>query len=103
SFGVRGHPGPLARMAIAHGFPRVAWLCAGLLLAPTVEELLFRGVLYGGLRQSLGACWAAVLMTLAFLGLHFDEIGTYVPAIVSLALLALTTLWCRLHYGAVGA
>ncbi|MBI4586845.1 MAG: CPBP family intramembrane metalloprotease [Planctomycetes bacterium] len=46
-------------------------LAAGaVLVAPLVEELLFRGILYGFLRKRLGMAWGGALSSLAFSGVH---------------------------------
>jgi membrane protease YdiL (CAAX protease family) len=51
--------------------PKLAVLIAvGALLAPFFEELVFRGVLYGGFRKRLGPLWATVLVTLLFAIAH---------------------------------
>ena len=47
-------------------------------LGPIFEEILFRGLLFGGLRGSLGA-WGAALVSAAVFGLtHIDPQGTFV-------------------------
>lgn len=94
--------GPLTRLSMTPGLPQVLWLIVALLLAPPVEELLFRGVLYGGYRKSLGPAWAAVLTTAVFVLLHFPEVIHSVSAIVGITGLALTALWCRLRWSAIG-
>lgn len=94
--------GPLTRMAMTPGLPQVLWLIAALLLAPPVEELLFRGVLYGGYRRSLGPIWAAALTTFIFVLLHFPEVVHSLTAVAGITGLALTALWSRLRSGAIG-
>ncbi|MBR90832.1 MAG: hypothetical protein CMO66_06135 [Verrucomicrobiales bacterium] len=42
-----------------------------MLLVPLIEEILFRGVLFGGLRLSLNWQWAAVLSSIIFASVHF--------------------------------
>lgn len=96
------HAGRLARMASTPGLPRFAWLVAAILLAPLIEEPLFRGILYGGFRKSFGAIWAAVLTTLIFIVLHYSELRHYPPATLGIATLALIALWFRLRSGAIG-
>jgi membrane protease YdiL (CAAX protease family) len=38
--------------------------------APVIEEILFRGLLYVGIRQALGANWAILLSSLVFTSVH---------------------------------
>lgn len=96
------HAGPLAKMSSTPGFPRIAWLILALLLAPPIEELLFRGVLYGGYRKSFGPGKAATLVTLIFCLLHVPEVMYFPIAMLGIAGLALTALWMRLRANAIG-
>ncbi len=58
------------------------------LLVPVAEELYFRGLLQGWLRQRLGL-WATVLVSAAVFGLaHFDSIGVVISAMIMGALMA---------------
>jgi len=94
--------GPLARLAITPGLSRWVWIMMVLLLAPPFEELLFRGVLYGGYRRSLGPAWAAVFTTAIFVTLHAAELIHFLPSIFGVTALAVTTLWLRLRSSAIG-
>lgn len=94
--------GPLARMAMTPGLTQGVWVLVALVLAPPVEELLFRGVLYGGFRTSLGPAWAAVLSTLIFWLLHITETIYFWPSMIAIALFAVAALWIRLHARAIG-
>lgn len=96
-------PGPLTKMGTTPGLPRLVWLILALLLAPPIEELLFRGVLYGGYRLSLGPKKAAALVTLIFCLLHVPEVLHFPVAMLGIAGLALTALWMRLRASAIGA
>jgi membrane protease YdiL (CAAX protease family) len=94
--------GPIARMAIRSGFSQYVWVASVLLLAPPFEELLFRGVLYAGYRQSLGSGPAAILTTLIFLVLHIPEAIHIPAALLGIGSMALCALWCRLRSSAIG-
>lgn len=96
-------PGPLTRMGSTPGLPQIVWLILALLLAPPIEELLFRGVLYAGYRQSLGPRRAAILVTFIFCLLHVPEVLHFPIAMLGIAGLALTALWVRLRARAIGA
>lgn len=66
------------------------------LLAPLVEELIFRGWIFSSLKRSFGR-WAAILLTAAlFAGVHLDATGLY-PLLIFLPGLALTLI--RDHTG----
>jgi membrane protease YdiL (CAAX protease family) len=73
-----------------------------LLLAPPIEELLFRGVAYGGYRRSFGPTLAAALSTSIFWVLHLTEMINNLPAALGVAAMALVALWFRLRGAAVG-
>ena len=94
--------GPVARMAMTPGLPRVLWMFAVLALAPLIEELLFRGVLYGGYRRSFGPRGAALFTTFIFWLLHITESIHFLPAMLAIAMLALLALWFRLRSAAIG-
>jgi membrane protease YdiL (CAAX protease family) len=61
------------RMAVTPGLTQATWVLTTLFLAPPIEEMMFRGVLYGGYRQSFGPFWAATSTTLIFVMLHFPS------------------------------
>ena len=94
--------GPLTQMVTKPGPDRIFWLLLVLLWAPPVEELLFRGVAYGGLHRSWGPVWAAVVTTVVFVGLHMGEIRYFWPAALSLAAVASMALVLRLRTQAMG-
>lgn len=94
--------GPLAKMATTPGITRVLWLLLMILLAPPIEELLFRGVLLGGFRRSFGPVGGGIAVTALFIILHVTEAVHYWPALIGISSLAGATLWIRLRTGAVG-
>lgn len=94
--------GPLAQMALTPGLTQVIWVIVALGLAPPIEELLFRGVLYGGLHKSLGPGRAALLTTSVFVLFHITEIVYHVPSVFGIVGLAVAALWLRLRARAIG-
>jgi membrane protease YdiL (CAAX protease family) len=94
--------GPVDQMAYEHGLPQMLWIILGVLLAPLPEEILFRGVLYGGYRKSFGPISATILTTLIFVSLHLLDVIRYPPNVVALTALSLAALWCRLRSAAIG-
>jgi membrane protease YdiL (CAAX protease family) len=94
--------GPLTRMSVTSGIPQIAWVIVALFLAPPVEELLFRGILYAGYRKSLGATAATVLTTGIFVALHFDQLIPQPLAVFGISGLALAALWWRIRGNAIG-
>jgi len=95
-------PGPISRMLRSPGPGLMIWTICALFLAPPFEELLFRGVFYGGVRRSLGPTPAAAITSVTFVALHVTEIIHFLPAALALAALAVCTLWMRLTSAAIG-
>jgi membrane protease YdiL (CAAX protease family) len=71
-------------------------------LGPIVEEMLFRGIIYGGYHRSLGPVVAAVLTIVLFVVPHAPNLVTFPLALVGIMGLALTTLWLRVRASAIG-
>jgi membrane protease YdiL (CAAX protease family) len=89
-------------MAFSHGLSRLLWLVDMLCVAPITEELLFRGVLYGGYRRSFGPGLAAVVTTVVFVVLHGPQIAYFWPVAILLTGFAALQLWLRLRWASVG-
>ncbi|MEW6587369.1 MAG: CPBP family intramembrane glutamic endopeptidase [Nitrospirota bacterium] len=94
--------GPVAKMAITPGLSQLLWLMIAIVFAPPIEELLFRGVLFGGYCKSFGTVWAAVLTTVIFVTLHITEMYHFLPSIFGITGMAIAALWLRLKSSAVG-
>ncbi len=94
--------GPLARMGVTGGFPQIAWMVVALFLAPPTEELLFRGILFGGYSKSMGALPAGVLTTFIFVALHFSELIYQPLATFAIGGLAVAALAFRIRSNAIG-
>jgi membrane protease YdiL (CAAX protease family) len=90
--------GLLQEMFHASGFGMVALIVLALFVAPPLEEFLFRGVMYHGLRRRLAPWLAALIVTVIFVGLHVFENFNYWPAIVSIALLAVLLIVLRMRF-----
>lgn len=59
------------------------------ILAPLVEEILFRGVIFGSLQTYFGKWTAAVISSIIFAGLHFQLYGLIPRFILGMALVYL--------------
>jgi membrane protease YdiL (CAAX protease family) len=68
---------------------RIAIAMLATFTAPLVEETVYRGILYSGLRRNLGLTASVVLVTLMFAGVHVLQ---YLGAWVSIAGLTLLSL-----------
>ena len=93
----------LAHMALRSGWLRTLALVVAVLLGPTTEEIVFRGILFGGFRKTVGTAGAAFLTTFLFLLLHLPKVVHHMPTALGLTAVALGSLWWRLRSRAVGA
>ncbi len=95
--------GTMARAATAGGGQRIAWAVTALLVAPPVEELLFRGVLFAGLERRWGVTAAAVVTALGFLLTHVGEAGSIATAWFGLTALTVAVTLVRIRTGSLAA
>ncbi len=92
--------GPLSKLATGNGGGRWVWLFLAL-VAPPVEEYLFRGVFASGLRTKLGFGLSTLIVTICFTSLHLAEILPYWPAFVAIAGLSVATSVLRERSGSL--
>lgn len=97
-----GPPSLVSQAAGTPGPGRWAWLVAVVLLAPPLEEALFRGALLGALRESWGLWWAAIVCGVLFWLLHAPEWIRYWPAAVSIGVLTLVVTLLRVRTRSLG-
>ena len=104
AFIVPSHPpaegqqfGLLAASANAGGWSRFLWAFLALIVAPPIEEFLFRGVLFSGLSDAIGTYAAALIVSFTFVAMHAKEALVYWPVCAALCMLAGTTLLFRIR------
>ncbi len=87
----------LERMVMSSHASRYAVAALATFTAPLVEEVVFRGVLYSGLRKRIGAAWAAAVVILIFAAIHVPQYMPNVAAIGTILVLsaALTIVRAR--------
>ncbi len=95
-------PDVFHRAAEAEGLPRLTWVFAAMMLAPPIEEFLFRGVLLEGLRRSWGIWAAGSITTVLFVCMHLPHALLYWPAGLGLTIGALFMLFVRMRSGSLG-
>jgi membrane protease YdiL (CAAX protease family) len=93
--------GPITSAAVSGGWTRHGWAFLALVLAPPLEEFLFRGILFTGIARSWNATGAAVLVTGLFVLLHATEIAAYLPAAMMVTVLGTVTLLARVATGSL--
>ncbi len=65
---------------------RLSFLISGVVLAPLIEETIFRGLLFGRLTEKWGMIRGMIGSSLIFGLLHFDPIGAFVFGMVACVL-----------------
>jgi uncharacterized protein len=94
--------GPVATAVTrSHGWALHAWAVLAVLLAPPLEEFVFRGALLTGLRRSWGILPAAAFVTTIFVAAHLSETHLYYPALASVAAMAICALLARVRTGSL--
>ena len=72
-----------------------------IVMAPIVEELLFRGLAFAGIAARLGPGWAVALTTIIFTAVHAPEKILYPPGFIDVAAVALFSCWLRLRFHSI--
>lgn len=72
-----------------------------LVIAPLVEEFVFRGAAMAGFAARLGPLGGGAITTAAFVLAHAPEKLRYPPGFLDVALLAVAALWLRLRYRSI--
>jgi membrane protease YdiL (CAAX protease family) len=91
---VRLFAGAVTRLDVA---ALVVLALAAVVVAPLVEELLFRGVLYPWLRRRLAPGWAAVAVSALFCAVHINLAASLPVGLLSLILCAVYERSGNLH------
>lgn len=98
-------PESLGLLAVAvskPGVTRTLWCVFALAIAPVTEEVLFRGVLFAGLRERLSPLATASAVTVVFTAVHVTAYWRYWPALLFVFLLGLCLAAIRLRYASLG-
>lgn len=75
----------------------------GMTLAPLLEELFFRGLLYPVLRRSLGLVTAVFLTALGFAGIHIFQLGYAWAPILSIFIVGVVFTLVRQRWSSVAS
>jgi membrane protease YdiL (CAAX protease family) len=78
-----------------------AWILSAVLLAPPIEELMFRGVLLGGLAKTWNLRAAVLISATTFWVMHGPEFVHW-PAAVAIGLLTILATWLRVRSRLLG-
>jgi membrane protease YdiL (CAAX protease family) len=78
----------LERLILSSNGARYMIAAVATFTAPLVEEVVFRGVLYSGLRKRVGTVWGAALVIAIFAAIHVPQYLPNVAAISTILLLS---------------
>jgi membrane protease YdiL (CAAX protease family) len=78
-----------------------AWIISAVLLAPPIEELMFRGALFGGLGETWSLRAGATISAATFWLMHGPEFGHW-PAALAIGVMTILATRLRLQSGALG-
>ena len=89
-------PDVLTQLAGSSNSALRAWMISAVLLAPPIEELMFRGVLFGALANTWNIRAAAFISATTFWLMHGPEFVHW-PAAVAIGLLTIFATWLRVR------
>jgi len=92
----------LTRMAFKPGISQTVYVFAAVVLAPPLEEMLYRGLLFGGFCASVGVDRAAIGTTAIFVLMHGPQLINQPLATLGITAMALAALWMRLSNRSIG-
>ena len=90
--------GPMQLLSTSRGATHVLFVLLAVVIAPPVEELMFRGVAFAAVARRSGTAAATLLTTLAFVVLHAADKIHYWPGFMLVGGLALANVFLRLRY-----
>ena len=93
----------LIRMLEGGGAGLIVWAVIVILLAPPVEEFVFRGAMFHGLANRLGTIAAAVVITIVFTAIHALEPATLAwwPALLMIGTMGAIAVGFRIRTGSI--
>jgi membrane protease YdiL (CAAX protease family) len=92
---------PDAKLFEGPGWTLAPVLVLAVLLAPVLEEFVFRGVGFAGVAARMGPVWAGVITTVLFVAVHAPEKIHYPAGFADVGLMAAAACWLRVRYGSI--
>ena len=96
-------PGILAEMGGSEGWVRLSFAAIAILLAPPIEEFVFRGVLLEGFLKRVGRVAAVAVTVAVFSAVHLPDMWGYWPGILAMILGATALAELRIRTGSLVA
>lgn len=92
---------PDAALYSAPGWPAAGLLLLSILIAPPLEEFVFRGGVFAALATRFSPLAAGILTTLVFVAVHAPEKIYYPPGFIDVGLMAAAAAWMRVKFGSI--
>ncbi len=92
---------PDARLYAVPGWPADGIVLLAVLIAPPVEEFVFRGGMFAALASRFSPLTAGALTTLAFMAVHAPEKIHYPPGFIDVGLMGAIAAWMRVRFGSI--
>jgi membrane protease YdiL (CAAX protease family) len=94
-------PSPFEEMLKSSQPVRIGTVLLAIIAAPLVEEIVYRGVLFSGLRRRLSATATVVAVTVIFVGVHIPQYRGAWRTVAGLTLLSLALTMLRARTSSV--
>lgn len=91
----------LLRSALFGDWPLHLWAVTTLLVAPLVEEFVFRGVLFAGFSSRWSPIASGSLVTVLFAAVHLPNVWANLPSLLSIVFLGVGALFARVLTGSL--
>jgi membrane protease YdiL (CAAX protease family) len=78
------------------GYARMIVFTIAALMAPTFEELVFRGYIFQGLKNSFGVTVSAIVVTALFVLMHAPQVGYGLIPLLLLCVVSIALIWVRI-------
>jgi membrane protease YdiL (CAAX protease family) len=92
---------PTAKLFGAPGWPTLVLAVLAVIIAPPVEEYVFRGGVFAALASRFSPLWAGIITTAVFMAVHAPEKIYYPAGFIDVGLMAAAAAWLRVRFGSI--
>jgi len=92
---------PMARLFEGSALSVLPLVILATIVAPVVEEIVFRGIAFAGLATRFGPGWASVITSVLFMAAHAQVKIHYLPGFLDVGLMAAVSVWLRLKFRSI--
>jgi len=92
---------PSAKLFGAPGWPTLVLAVLAVIIAPPVEEYVFRGGVFAALASRCSPLWAGIITTAVFVAVHAPEKIYYPAGFIDVGLMAAAAAWLRVRFGSI--